>query len=83
MYVAIIFTMCAIIFQERPLQQEDCEADYYAGCYAEVGVQPQSPVVEKEWTYDALGDVVGHAHAPVGDESRHHAAQAWGEVVAV
>lgn len=33
---------------ERPLQQEDCEADYYAGCYAEVGVQPQPPVVEKE-----------------------------------
>ena len=44
------------------------------GCIAEV--EMESPVIEYERAYNALADIVGEAHAAVGHDEPHGAAEA-------
>ena len=64
---------------ERVLHGEDADAEEEAdgGSCDDV----QTPVIEKKRSYDALGDVVGHTHAAVGDKERQPAAEACGAVI--
>lgn len=58
------------------LYEKDGDEKQCAGCIAEV--EMKSPVIEYERAYDALADIVGEAHAAVGHDETHGAAEACG-----